>query len=103
MVLCIDDTIFTGPDSEAVNHEIKSLGVVDDEKHHTFELRDEGKVRNLLGIQIKKTGPQEFYLSQPGLTEKGLKMAGMEHCSGADTPASSVSLSTDALGDPPFS
>jgi hypothetical protein len=39
-VVCVDDTIFAGPDYARLESEIKSLGVSDDEDQPSFQLRD---------------------------------------------------------------
>jgi len=41
------------PDSKAIAHKITGLGVSIDEQRHQFQLRDEGKVGDFLGIRIK--------------------------------------------------
>ena len=71
-VCYVDDTIFAGADSKLLEAKIWSLGVNKKEQHQTFALCNEGEVGAFLGIQIKKTGPQEFYLAQTGLIDKVL-------------------------------
>jgi hypothetical protein len=85
-VVYVDDTIFAGADPDALEHEIKTLGVNETTQRHKFQLRNEGEVGAFLGIQITKTGTNEFYLSQPGLIEKVLNVSGMADCNGVDTP-----------------
>ena len=43
-VVYVDDTIFSGPDSNSIEEVITGLGVQNEEQRHTFELRDEGEV-----------------------------------------------------------
>ena len=57
-VVYVDDTILAGPDAEALDKVISSLGIADDEQRHTFELRDEGEVGDFLGVRIEKKGPK---------------------------------------------
>jgi hypothetical protein len=66
-VVYADDTIFAGPDDTKLAAEIKSLGVSSDENQHSFQLRDEGEVGDLLGIRIQKQGAGKFLLTQTGL------------------------------------
>ena len=47
-VVYIDDTIITGPNPTAIGKLITSLGISDEEHHHTFDLRDEGEVGNFV-------------------------------------------------------
>ena len=99
-VCYVDDTIFAGADSELLEAEIRSLGVNEKEQRHTFALRNEGEVGAFLGIQIKKTGPQEFYLTQTGLIDKVLATTGMTDCNGVDTPSTTTPIGLDTHGDP---
>ena len=99
-VCYIDDTIFAGADSELLEAEIRSLGVNEKEQRHTFALRNEGEVGAFLGIQIKKTGPQEFYLAQTGLIDKVLATTGMTDCNGVDTPSTTTHIGLDTHVDP---
>jgi hypothetical protein len=94
------DTIFAGPDGELIDAEIKGLGVNSKEQSHSFELRDEGEVGDFLGIQIRKTGPITFELTQTGLIDKVLKAAGLEECHGVSTPAETKALGSDLEGAP---
>ena len=100
-VICVcyvDDTIFAGPDPQILEKEIKSLGVSDKEQRHSFALRDEGEVGAFLGIQITKTGSEEFTLTQTGLIDKVLKTSYMEDCNGVGTPSATVPIGTDKDG-----
>ena len=99
-VVWVDDTIFAGPDINAINKEIDSLRVPENEEQHKFTLRDEGEVGNFLGIQIEKKGDKEFYLSQPGLIQKILTTSGMENCKKVDTPAEVKAIGKDINGKP---
>jgi hypothetical protein len=49
-VICVDDTIFTGPDEDQLAQEIIGLGVSKFETQHNFQLCDEGEFEDLLGI-----------------------------------------------------
>ena len=97
-VVYVDDTIIAGPDSDAIEHEIKLLGITNDEYHHKFQLRDEGEVGDFLGIRIKKTGPNQFNLTQPGLIDKVIKTAGMDDSKSVPTPSSTTNLGIDKDG-----
>lgn len=99
-VVYVDDTIIAGPDPEAIEQLITSLGVAKDEQRHTFELRDEGEVGDFLGIRIEKGKDNSFILSQTGLIKKVLKEASMEECNSSPTPASTTPLFKDKEGDP---
>jgi hypothetical protein len=89
-----------GPDSDAIEREIKGLGIRDDEQRHSFELRDEGEVGDFLGIRITKKGDKGFYLTQTGLIEKVLLVSGMNDSRAATTPAFVNALGSDKDGDP---
>jgi hypothetical protein len=94
-VVYLDNTIFAGPDGALIDAEIKGLGVSSKEQSHSFEIRDEGKVGDFLGIRIRKTGPITFELTQIGLIDKVLKAAGLEECGGVSTRAETKSLGSD--------
>jgi len=98
-VVYVDDTIFAGPDSVAIEREIKGLGVSDDEHRHKFELRDEGEVGDFLGIRIEKTGDKEFNLTQTGLIDKVLRASGMNESRACPTPAVTTALGSDKEGE----
>jgi hypothetical protein len=101
-VVYVDDTIFAGADATILEAEIAALGVSDATQRHQFQLRNEGEVGAFLGIQIKKSGPNDFFLSQPGLIDKVLSVSGMSDCNGVDTPTSTRggALGSDLDGDP---
>ena len=100
MFVYVDDTIFAGPDPQALEREIAALGVSTTTQRHSFQLRNEGEVGAFLGIQIKKIGPNKFYLTQPGLIEKVLSVSGMTDCNGVDTPTGPAPLARDIDGAP---
>jgi Reverse transcriptase (RNA-dependent DNA polymerase) len=99
-VVYVDDTIFASLDTADLDAEIAALGIFTSEQQHTFALRDEGEVSAFLGIQIKKTGPNEFLLTQTGLIDKVLETTKMTHCNGCDTPATVDPLHADKDGAP---
>ncbi len=103
-VVYVDDTIFAGADAMVLETEIAALGVSDATQRHQFQLRNEGEVGAFLGIQIEKTGSNEFYLSQPGLIAKVLTVSGMTESNGVDTPTSTRggALGADVDGEPFF-
>jgi hypothetical protein len=78
--------------------EIKALGMSTADQIHTFQLRDEGVVGAILGIQIEKRGTNEFLRTQTGLIDKVLAAANMTDCNGCDTPASIDPLHIDKNG-----
>jgi hypothetical protein len=80
--------------------EVKALGISTSEQQHSFSLRDEGEVSAFLGIQIKKTGPNEFLLTQTELIDTVLNATKMSRCNGCDTPATADPLHTDKNGAP---
>jgi hypothetical protein len=98
-ILYVDDAIFAGPDPKALEEMIKSLGVSDEEKRHSFSLRSEGEVGDFLGIRIDKINARSFKLTQLGLIEKVLQASGMVDCRGVSTPATTTPLGTDVHGD----
>ena len=97
-VVYVDDTIFAGAAVEELEKEITALGISTSEQRHTFHLRNEGSVSAFLGIQIEKTGPNTFHLSQTGLIAKVLAATNMTDCNGCDTPATSDPLHIDKDG-----
>jgi hypothetical protein len=97
-VVYVDDTIIAGPDADKIEELITSLGIAKEEQHHTFELRDEGEVRDFLGIRIEKGPNNSFILSQSGLISKVLKTVDMEECNSVATPASTTPLHSDKEG-----
>jgi hypothetical protein len=70
-VIYVDDTLFTGPDESETAEENAGLGVSKYKTQHKFQLRDEGKVGDILGIWIANEGEGTFLLTQNGLIEKG--------------------------------
>ena len=100
-VIYVDDTIFAGPDSVAIDKLIKSLGIKKEDQVHSFELRDEGEVGDFLGIRIERGSHGNFELTQTGLIEKVLKESKMlDSKSTVKTPASTTPLGIDKDGDP---
>ena len=94
----VDDTIMCGPDPDAIEREIKSLGVRESDHVHSFMLRDEGEVGDFLGIHIEKQGEGKFTLTQTGLIEKVIKATGMEKANSCRTPSSTTPLGLDKEG-----
>ena len=100
-VVYVDDTIFASANVKDLDKVIISLGIINsDDQRHTFALRDEGEVSAFLGIQITKTGDNEFFLTQTGLIDKVLSVTNMTECNGCDTPATTDPLHADASGAP---
>ena len=100
-ILCavyVDDTIFAGPDAAVLDAEISALGVSATNQNHTFQLRDEGELGAFLGIQIEKSGPATFTLTQPGLTAKVIAAAGMSDCNSVPTPTGKNAVGSDLDG-----
>jgi hypothetical protein len=99
-VVYVDDTIFAGPESDKLSTEINSLVVSNDENQHSFQLRDEGEVGDLLGIRIAKQGDVVFLLTQTGFIEKVLKAGDRDTAHLVRTPASTTALVSDKDGAP---
>jgi hypothetical protein len=99
-VVYVDNTIYAGPDSARLEAAIKSLGVSDDEHQYLFQLRDEGKVGDFLGICIITNCDGTFLLTQTGLIAKTLAATGMEDCNKVYTPALPEPKGADLYGDP---
>ena len=99
-VIYVDDTIFSGPSQKEIESEVTSLGIKQKSEVRPFEFRDEGEVSAFLGIKIDQVNEDEFYLSQPGLTSKILKAAGMIDCNPNSTPSSLEPLGPDLDGNP---
>ena len=96
----VDNTIFATKETSDLDAEINALGISISEQQHTFALHDEGEVSDFLGIQIKKTGPNECLLTQTGMIDKVLEATKMTHCNGCDTPATVDPLHADKDGAP---
>ena len=99
-VVYVDDTIFASANVDDLEREITSLGINTNAQRHTFALRNEGEVSAFLGIQIEKTGSNEFLLTQTGLIDKVLAVTNMTDCNGCDTPATIDPLHADKEGEP---
>ena len=97
-VVYVDDTIFASANVSDLDEVISSLGINVDAQQHTFALRDEGEVSAFLGIQITKTGDNEFFLTQTGLIDKVLAVTNMTDCNGCDTPSTTDPLHADVDG-----
>ena len=97
-VVYVDDTIFGSLKIADLDAEISSLGISTADQKHTFALRDEGEVSAFLGIQISKTGANEFFLTQTGLIDKVLEVTRMTDCNGCETPATVDPLHADVDG-----
>ena len=97
-VVYVDDTIFASANIVDLDAAISSLGISVDDQQHTFALRDEGEVSAFLGIQIAKTGDNEFFLTQTGLIDKVLAITQMTDCNGCDTPSTIDPLHADVDG-----
>ena len=95
-----EDTIFASVNGSDLEEEITSLGISTNAQRHTFELRNEGEVSAFLGIQIEKTGTNEFLLTQTGLIDKVLAVTSMTDCKGCDTPATIDPLHAGKDGEP---
>ena len=99
-VVYVDDTIFASANTEDLDGEVKALGISISEQQHSFSMRVESEVSAFLGVQIKKTGPNEFLLTQTGLIDKVLNATKMSRCNGCDTPATADPLHADINGAP---
>jgi hypothetical protein len=98
-VVYVDDTILCGPDSNALEAEIRGLGVNNLEQRHAFQLRNEGEVGDFLGIRIHKNSTDTFNLTQTGLIEKVIAATGMQDCNSISTPTSKEALGSDRDGE----
>ena len=97
-VIYVDGAIFSGPDATLIEEEIKSLGISDHEKRHSFELKNAGEVNDFLGIRIEKLGNDKYCLTQSGLINKILSHSKMESCKPVSTPAITTPLGQDKDG-----
>lgn len=99
-VVYVDDTILCGPSSDALEAEIRGLGVNNLEQRHAFQLRNEGEVGDFLGIRIEKERNGNFKLTQTGLIDKVIAAADMIDCNAIATPTSKEALGSDKDGEP---
>ena len=99
-VVYVDNTIFASANVKDLDAVIVSLCIINsDDQRHTFALRDEGEVSTFIGIQITKTGDNEFFWTQTFFIDKVLSVTNMTNCNGCDTPATVYPLHTDVKGD----
>ena len=56
------------------------------------------EVGDLLGIRIEKRGPNEFYLTQPALTEKVFQACNMGDDNGVNAPNTGKPVGADLDG-----
>ena len=61
-VIYVDDTIVAGPDADALEEMIKSLGIVGEGQRHIFELLDEGEVCDFRVSELKRLVPRNLLL-----------------------------------------
>ena len=59
----MDDKIITGPNKNAIESGVLSLGVSSDEHRYDFVLRDEGEVGYFIGVRLKKNRKSQFHLT----------------------------------------
>ena len=65
-VVYVDDAIFSGPDGNMIEDEIRGLGIHGNEKRHSFKFKCTGEINDFLGIRIEKLGSNKFNLTQTG-------------------------------------
>ena len=94
----VDDAIFSGPDSNMIEDEIRGLGIHDNKKRHSFKLKCTGEINDFLGIRIEKLGKNKFNLTQTGLIHKILSNSNMKSCKPVFTPAVTTPLGQDLDG-----
>lgn len=70
LTLYVDDAALFGPDGEAIDSTIKSL-------QQSFDLTDEGNLKDYLGVRITRNPDGSALLSQPRMVERCLKLVGM--------------------------
>jgi hypothetical protein len=100
-VICVDATIFAGPNADQISREIEELRVRKYEAQQKFQLCDKGEVGDFLGIRIAKEGNGTFQLNQTRLIDKVLKVlkaAGIEYCNRCVTPACTTPIGSDPDG-----
>ena len=97
-VVYVDDAIFSGPDGRIIEDEIRGLGIHDNEKRHSFELKCTGEINDFLSIRIEKLGNNKFNLMQTSLINKILSNSNMKSCKPVSTPAVTTSLGQDLDG-----
>ena len=99
-VVYVDDTIFASSNIDDLEQEISSFSILATAQHHKFTLQNEGEVCDFLGINITKTGNNQFLLTQSGLIDKVLATSGLQDCHGCNTPASIEPLHANKDGAP---
>ena len=97
-VVYVDDAIFSGPDANVIEDKIRGLGIHDNKKRHSFELKCSGEINDFLGIRIEKLGMNKFNLTQTGLIDKILSNSNMKSCKPVSTPAVTTPLGQDLDG-----
>jgi len=94
IVVYTDDCIFVGPTKKAIRREIELL------KKEEFDLDEEEDIAGFLGVEISTASDGTKTLTQKGLTERVLKLMGLEDVSGKSTPAEYGTIGSDKDGEP---
>ena len=96
VLVYVDNTLCFSKNAENIPKLLKGL------RDDGFELTDEGKIQDFLGIRFDGSKPKQFTLTQTGLIEKVLRTTGVQDCNGSkeSAPASQTPLGSDKDGLP---
>jgi hypothetical protein len=74
LLLCyVEDTILIDPDNKEIDKVIQQL------KDLQFNVTDEGKIEDYLGVRIQRVGNGKIQMSQPHLIQQILENLNLEH------------------------
>ena len=102
IITYVDDCIIVAKSMVDINTFVESMKNGSEE----FILTDEGNINKFLGIDIKQVTKNKFELSQPFLTERIVKLLGLENnkfgidCNTKVTPVGKPLLNKDLAGKP---
>ena len=94
LVVYVDDIGISAKRKQDVDEMVERL------KKRGFELTCEGSFSEFLDIKFEKMPDGAINITQKGLIQKIIKIAGMSDCNPNWTPASTTPLGTDPKGEP---
>jgi hypothetical protein len=94
LLVYVDDCILAGPDSKAIDREIKSL-------QRDYDLTDEGDLNNYLGLSVTRDSEGAIHVTQPHLIQRIIAAVGLQDDSKMHNTPANVLLHKDTDG-PPF-
>ena len=93
-VLFVDDLGLAAKDPDDLDRLIDAL------RAKGFSLTEEGNFAEFLGIKFEELSPGELKLTQRGLTDKIIRVTGLQECKPNVVPATQLALGSDPDGPP---